>query len=171
MIEFAYAFLAGILVKLVDLAEDHGLKFNKDLKVIFGAMYGLLIAYIISVINILPGFWFGIIIGLIISGKIDAEGHYAGVGVLLASLAIFGFPLMNPVIVLITSLICVLEEWINDELVDKKRVKGWLKKFLSVRPLLEIASVIFALYYYNISIFLLLFSFDAGYLIINKLLG
>lgn len=161
------SFIVGVLTKLVDLAEEHGLKMNKDLKLILSSVYGLLLGYLISIIP-LPGFWMGILIGLLLSGKIDAESHYTGFAFILISLTLFGFPPINPVIVIISSLLCSLEEWINDELVDKKRVKGWFNKVLKYRPLLELTSAILAIIYSNILIFLILFSFDTGYVFINK---
>lgn len=169
MIELFLSFATGLITKTLDLAEDHGLKINKSVKAVLSVLNGLIIAYIISVVNVLPGFWFGIVLGLILSRKIDAESHQISFAFLLIGLVFFGFPVMNPVIVILTSLICIAEEWVNDEFVDKNRVKGLFKKFLSARPLLEAASVILAFYYSNITIFLLLFTFDAGYLLSHKL--
>lgn len=169
MIELLIAFFAGISVKLVDLAEDHGLKMNKVIKILFSIMYGLLIAYIISVVNILPELWIGILLGLLFAGKIDALGHYIGFGSAILFILMFGLPTVNPLIILLIAIICVLEEWVNDNIVDKKKVKGILLNFLSIRPLLEITAIVFSIIYANISIFLLLLSFDLGYLITKKI--
>ncbi|PIU61170.1 hypothetical protein COZ55_00040 [archaeon CG_4_8_14_3_um_filter_38_5] len=163
------AFITGILTKLVDNAEDEGSKINETLKIIFAATYGIMIAYLITVIP-LPSFWFGIIIGLILSGKIDSQSHYIGISTLLATLALLGFPEMNASIVVIVALICHLEEWINTEIVDKNKVKGFLKKLLKIRPILEITAIILSVIYSNFTIFLLLFSFDLGYLLVEPII-
>ncbi len=169
MIRLIISFITGFLIKTVDSSEEHGLKLNKNIKLIFSAAYGILLGYLISIAP-LPGFWMGIIIGLVLSGKIDKEGHYTGVGLMLLTLAYLRFPVMNPVILIITALITIIEEWINDEVVDKKRVKGLLYEFLAVRPLLETTSIILSIYFIQPLIFLLLLSFDLGYLLSKKLL-
>ena len=164
MIGLIISFIIGFLVKTVDNAEEHGLKMNRLLKIILGLVYGILLGWLVSFVPI-PGFWIGIIIGLIVSGKIDSESHYAGMVGIVLSLLFFGFPAINWWIVLITMIICYAEEWVNDEIVDKKKVIGFLAKLLSLRPLLEITAAILAVIYLDINIFLLLLFFDIGYFI------
>ena len=48
MIEIIATFVVGILTRIADMAADDGLKLNKFLVYATGALYGLLIAYIIT---------------------------------------------------------------------------------------------------------------------------
>lgn len=161
------SFCTGILTKLVDLTEEHGYKMNKFIKVLISVSYGLLLAYWINNAP-LTSFWFGILIGLILSGKIDAQGHFIAVSVTFLTLSFLGFNQMNAGIVILTTLVCWVEEWVNDEIVDKGKVKGFFKQILEFRPLVEIMSLILSFVYKNMNIFYILFMYDVGYSLTNR---
>ncbi|MBN1924006.1 MAG: hypothetical protein JW791_04585 [Nanoarchaeota archaeon] len=170
IIEILAAFLSGLLVKTVDNCEDNNLLKDKNISVLLGALYGIILGYLITVAP-LPSFWIGILLGVVFAGKIDSIGHYTGLGFTLISLLYFGIPIISISLILLISLITLVEEWVNDEIVDKNKVSGLVKSFLSIRPLLEITSIILAVIYNNPLIFVLLLSFDLGYLITDKTLS
>jgi hypothetical protein len=70
---------------------------------------------------------------------------------------------------MVAMVVCYAEEWVNDNIVDKKKIKGFMLKVLSIRPLLEITAAILSVAYSNISVFLLLLLFDLGYLASKKI--
>jgi len=163
MIEYLLSFALGFAVKTVDSSVEHGLKLKPALRYFLAIIYGALLAYLINLV-FLPEFFLGILIGVIIAGKIDSKEHFSAV----ISFVLFSFFLetviINWVIVAVAAMLCYFEEWVNDNIVDKKKVKGMLLKFLSVRPVLELAAIALSVIYSNISIFLLLLFFDFGYL-------
>jgi len=167
MINYLLSLILGFLVKTVDLASEHGLKLNKFVKLAFCITYGALLAYLISAV-FLPEFFLGILLGVIVSSKIDSKLHLLAMIFFLTFSIFFNQPITDWLIILLVAVICYFEEWINDELVDKKKVKGNFRKFLSFRPLLEIAAVILSIIYSDISIFLLLLCFDLGYYFSKK---
>lgn len=161
------SFISGLAVKTVDSSVEHGLKLNKYFRYSLSLLYGAILSYLISSI-FLPEFFLGILIGVIAARKIDSKEHFFGI----ISFAVFSF-FFKPVIsqwimVFIISLVCYFEEWVNDNVVDKKKVKGLFLKFLSIRPILEIAAIVLSVIYSNFSIFFLLLFFDLGYLFSSK---
>lgn len=169
MIEYLLSFILGLVVKTVDNSIEHGLKLKNYLKYLLSITYGALLAYLLSII-FLPEFFLGILLGVIIAKKIDSKEHFMAIISFIIFSLFFKTILTNWALVLIITFICFIEEWINDNLVDKKKIKGILLKFLSIRPLLEITAIILSIIYSNPSIFLLLLLFDLGYLFSKKYL-
>jgi hypothetical protein len=170
MIEYLISFASGALVKTVDSADEHGLKLNKILKFSFAILYGIAIAYLMKII-FLPEFFLGIMLGVLFYGKIDTNAHKLGFASFLLGFLLFKPMIFNWAMVLIISLLCFFEEWVNDNIADKKKVKGVFLKFLSVRPILEITAAVLSIIYLNFSIFFLLILFDAGYLASKKFIA
>lgn len=170
MIEYILSFALGLIVKTVDSSVEHGLKIKPIFGYSLSVIYGALLAYLLSII-FLPEFFLGILIGVIFAKKIDSKEHFCAI----ISFVFFSFfikPIIsNWIIVLLIAIICYIEEWVNDNITDKKKAKGALLKILSIRPILEIAAIIFSIIYSNISIFLLLLLFDFGYLASKKFIA
>lgn len=163
MFELLVSFIAGFLVKTVDLSSDHRLRLNLISKTLIAVLYGFFIAYLISVVNIFPELWLGILIGVVFAGKVDSIGHYIGLGSCLFFLSILGLPRVNPLLLIIFITICIIEEYINDN-ISVKKSKKVLSKFLEVRPFLEVSALVSSVILNNYLIVLLLLSFDVGYL-------
>jgi hypothetical protein len=167
MIKYLLSFILGFVVKTVDSSVEHGLKLKNYVRYFLSIIYGILLSYLLSII-FLPEFFLGILIGVIFSKKIDSKEHLIAIITFVISSFLFKYSISNGIIILIIAFLCFLEEWINDNVVDKNKVKGFFKKFLSIRPLLEITAIILSIIYSNINIFLLLFLFDLGYLTSKK---
>jgi hypothetical protein len=167
MISYILSFISGLLVKTVDLSEEHGLKISNFYKYLFAISYGALLAFVMDIV-FLPEFFLGILIGVLISGKIDALSHK----IALISFIIF-FMLISPIIsqytiVILSAGFCIIEEKVND-FIDKKKLKGAFYRILGMRPIMEIFAIALAIFYSRIEIFLLLLSFDLGYLSAKKI--
>ncbi|MDP2846423.1 MAG: hypothetical protein Q8N79_10200, partial [Candidatus Methanoperedens sp.] len=97
---FTLGLIAGSLIKLADDITDKNLPLNRAFAVPFGLAYGLVMGYLM--INdadaaILFG---GIVIGCLVTGKINSTGHYFGLAALLIVLFLYGIkipPLVLPV--------------------------------------------------------------------------
>ena len=169
MIGYLLSFALGLIVKIVDSSIEHGLKLKTYIRYSLSIIYGALLAYLLRII-FLPEFFLGILLGVIFAKKIDSKEHFSAI----ISFVIFSSIIFKPIIsnwqiLILSMIICYAEEWINENIVDKKKIKGFMLKFLSIRPLLEITAAVLSVVYSNISIFLLLLLFDLGYLTSKKI--
>ena len=70
MIQYLLALSAGFLAKTADCASEHGLKIKDSLSYFISILYGAIIAYLLKII-FLPEFFLGIMIGIVLSSKMD----------------------------------------------------------------------------------------------------
>jgi ABC-type arginine transport system permease subunit len=163
------AFLTGLFVKLVDLIEDDGLNVSKQLSIIFGLLYASFIAYVITISAEVAPLWLAVLLGVILSGKIDAKSHYYAIGFSLFLIFLLGVPEFNTLYFMIFIIVSILDE-ILSSLVDKRIIKNkLLGDLLLLRPLLEIAAFTIA---YLTGVWIIWFavlSFDIAYIATNKL--
>jgi len=90
---FFLSFLAGSLVKLTDDIEDKNLSIHHLYAIPGGLAYGFTMGYLM-LIDIDASFLFGgIILGCLITGKIDSIGHYLGISAILILVFLFGIEL------------------------------------------------------------------------------
>ncbi|MFN7991820.1 MAG: hypothetical protein U0R44_06730 [Candidatus Micrarchaeia archaeon] len=89
-LHFVLAFIAGVLVKLVDDLEDER-KTSSALKYPLALAYGLIIGYLIgsSAFSVL---FLAALIAQVFARKIDTISHKIGFTVAILSLLAFGFP-------------------------------------------------------------------------------
>lgn len=161
------ALLTGFLTKLTDLIEDDGLKLFRFDNLVLGALYGLLIAFVIIKSEVVAPLWLGVVIGLCITRKIDAPSHLLGVIVIFASLMMLWNFQTTPLLALFV-LACVADEWLSD-LADRKKIKiKLLKKFLLLRPIVEITAFVVSLITMQWLLWFAILCFDIGYILTNK---
>jgi len=164
------AFFTGILSKLTDLIEEHGMKLSVWISRVSGIIYGFLIAYVISVSPDLSALWIGNVAGLILTGKIDSLGHYFGMASMLIGLIILGITEINFLYLIVFLVIVVAEELINNKIVDAGKIKNKLfHQVMEFRPLLEITAFIVALYTGKWIIWFGILAFDVAYILMDKL--
>ena len=170
----------GVMVKLTDLLEDNVKSMSKQHKlfniisginatripfnIILGILYGTLMFSICYLFPVFTVVVLATVIAMLLFGKIDAPGHYAGVGIFLILYVLIGLADVNYLYLIIFIAANFAEEYINNELVDKKRVKNKLvRRVLSVRPVLEITVFAVAFYSGLWQMFFGLLAFDIGY--------
>lgn len=160
-------FLIGILTKFVDLVVDDGFKTKKPIAYVLGAVYGILIAYVISNYPLLSPLGLAVVFAVMLAGKIDKKPHITGVVLMVIFLGLWGFAETDLVLLSLFLFAGVMDEIAND-LVDKKKIKGKPAKVLEKRVILEITTffVSFATGYWII--FLGMLSYDAGYLLTER---
>lgn len=166
IILFLTSLVAGGLVKYVDHLEDEMIntenKMVKDIKTIsLGVLYGIMLFLITSYTPKVTVLIIATVVGMILSGKIDAPGHRAGVAVLFSLFALFGLPFINPFYFIIIMLVSVLDECM-DTLADKVK-NQMLKRFLSLRPLLEVIVFLISFFSGIWALWVTLLGFDIGY--------
>lgn len=171
------ALLTGIAVKYADIIEDNENKKRKAeikktnrlknklelIKIFLGLIYGILLFSAIAINESILPLWVGIVIGLIIIGKIDGLSHYVGVSTFFALLFLRGYSKFNAILLIIFIAVCVLEEIVNDYF-DKHKIKNKkLRKFVAARPLLEITALIASIVTGNWLLWFALLFVDIGY--------
>ncbi|MBU2101089.1 hypothetical protein KKG83_07680 [Candidatus Micrarchaeota archaeon] len=163
------AFITGILTKLTDLIEEHGVKLPKYVVWVSGAGYGILIALIIAFSPELSTLWLATVAGVLIAGKIDSTGHYLGLGVTILFVLFLGIASVNYYFLALFIVVAVSEELINTQIVDKGKIKHkFLSDVMGLRPILELTAFLIALYSGIWLVWFGLLSYDLGYILMAE---
>jgi len=163
----AIAFITGIIVKLTDVIVDDKKKIlfmGSD--ILFGILYGSLIGYMISKYPNVAPIWLGVVIGALITKKFDALSHMISLPFIILNAFFFGLHKFSIGLTALFTIICIADEILNDYF-DKKKSTIFVK-FMRLRPLLELTALLVSIITLRIEIFLAIFCFDVGYIIIRK---
>jgi hypothetical protein len=164
----ASALSAGFLTKFVDL-EEHGLKVKKVVIYLAGTLYGIAIAYAMKLEPSVAPLVFATVLGVILTGKIDSKGHFLGITSFIIFTIIWGIPETNFLYFILLSLAAIIEEYVNTWMLDNGKIKiQATRKFMDVRPLLEIAAFSLSFLTGEWHIWHTLFFFDLAYNLTNK---
>jgi hypothetical protein len=166
---------AGSLMKLTDEIADSksGIESYKWISIlsgiIYGSIIGLLISHSLASVYVLGA----IIIGCLVTGKVDARGHYlalASILLIILALGVKSVELINPSILLLVAFSSVIDEIANDRYRSfrNKAVKLFFKYRMTMKVLLLALSIPQILSYYPI-IFLLIF--DCSYYLTDVIWG
>jgi hypothetical protein len=162
------AFMVGFLSKFVDL-EEHGMKVRKLIIYFTGICYGLLIAYAVKLDPSVVPLAFATILGVIITGKIDSNGHLFGIASFVLFMLAWGVPPTNLIYLGILFVAALAEEYVNTWILDKKMIKNFVvEKFLEVRPIMEFVTLGLAAITGAWALWYTLFFFDLGYNLVNR---
>ena len=112
LIEAIFYPLAGFFMKISDDAQD--VKKNTVLAVIAGLICVLALGYLSVTSSDAATIFIGILVGTILSGKVDRLAHVITLIIFLSILAIFGIPSMGIVALLICISAAYLDELGND---------------------------------------------------------
>lgn len=160
------AFLIGILTKITDLIVDDKIKFIKYSEYLFWIIYGILTAYIIINTNeIVASLWMGLVIGVVLTKKIDKFAHILGLVSFIFYISISGLPQLNSIYLIIFTIATTSDEIIEEKIKNKEKMHNLLKKFFA----LELVSLIVSLITGVWMVFLSILFFDIAYIIISKI--
>lgn len=160
-------FLIGIFSKLTDAVVDDRLKIIKNIEYLFGAIYGLLIAYMFVAFPVSRPL-LGVIIGVILTQKIDHKSHMLAIGIVIVSLLFIDWLKVNYVLLILFLIASVSDEVLNDYF-DRKKNKNIIAKVFSHRILLEVTAFLVSLISKQWVYFFAILSFDVGYVLTTKL--
>ncbi len=93
ILPFALAFVAGLLVKVVDWMEDDR-KTSAAQKYPLAVIYGLIIGYLVGTSSF-SAIFLAALIAQVFARKIDTTSHEIGFAVAILSLFVFGFPALD----------------------------------------------------------------------------
>ncbi len=155
-------FLAGSLVKLTDDIEDKNLPVNRIFALPFGIAYGLLMGYLMLVDADASLLFGGIVLGCLITGKINSMGHYLGLSAILAVVFLYGIKL-SPLVFLIAALAAL------DEMKNIFRLSS-LKIIFDYRLILKLGILLLVIVnMLGLNALLILIAFDSAYLITGRI--
>ena len=155
------SFLAGSLIKLADDIEDKNLSINRYFAVLFGVAYGLLMGYLMIKDPHASTIFGGIILGCLLTGKINSMGHYFGLASILIILFLNGI-IISPVLLVIALLAAL------DELADA--IPEILKPIFKYRPILKLGTLVLViLKILEFQALIILFSFDIAYILTERI--
>ncbi len=152
---------SGALMKLADEMEDGKLLLPAGVAYLTGIAYGALIGLLMVFDKSAAHLFGGIIIGCLVTGKIDAESHYLALGTILLIVLSKGLVLSMPLLLTIAVLAAI------DELTSDSG-----REVLGYRVVLKIGvvlMVVLGVVHWYAALYLL--SFDGVYLVMGRLLN
>lgn len=132
--------LSGFFMKFSDDALD--VENNTILGILGGIICVIGIGYLSVNFTDAATIFLAILLGTILSGKVDKIGHLVTLGIFLAILAIFGMPYVG----LGALIVCTIAAWLDEVGNDRESLKGIkiVEKFFTYRCTLKIAVLILA---------------------------
>lgn len=160
---FFLSFILGSLVKLTDDIEDNNLDIHRLYAIPSGLTYGFAMGYLM-LFDIDASYLFaGIILGCLITGKIDSRGHYFGMSAILVVIFLYGIKL-SPLVLLIATLAAL------DEIKDMIHIPKFTGFIFEYRLILKLGILIFVIL--NImgpNALIALFAFDIAYILTGRI--
>jgi hypothetical protein len=140
-LEAALYALSGFFMKFSDDAMDK--KNNTVLGVISGILCVAGIGYLAVHYSDAATIFLAILLGTLLSAKVDKIGHLATLLIFMAILFIWGIPTIG----LITLAICTVAAWLDEVGNDRESLKGIkiVEKFFNYRCALKIVILIFSI--------------------------
>lgn len=155
-------FLAGSLIKLADDVADRNIPANPVLALPFGLAYGILMGYSMAIDTDASLLFGGIVLGCLVTGKINTTGHYFGLAAILVVLFLYGSKLS--LLVLPIAAFAAL-----DELGDIIHAP-FLKTAFEYRLFLKIGILMLVILdILGLNALMLLISFDSAYILTEKI--
>ncbi len=155
-------FLAGSLVKLTDDIEDKTLPVNRLFALPFGIAYGLMMGYLMLADADASLLFGGIVIGCLITGKINSMGHYLGLSAILSVIFLYGIKL-SPLVFPIAALAAL------DEMKKIFRLSS-LNIVFDYRLILKLGILLLVIVnMLGLNALLILIAFDSAYLITGRI--
>ena len=159
-------FIVGLLTKLADVMTEDGLKPKWFLSYPVGVLYGILGTYILLADAILAPIVLATVAAVLITRKIDSKPHSFAIATMFLLLAVWGFPSVNLALLAIFFAVEVIGE-IGNDLADKEKMDGWVKRFFSLRLLSDATAFLVSLLTGQWIIFIGMICFTIGYGIIE----
>jgi len=148
-------------MKLADDISDKNLQLDRLFAIPFGILYGLLMGYLMIVDRDAAIIFGGIILGCLVSGKINSTGHYFGLAAILAIIFSSGIKL-SPLVFIIAAFAVL------DEMKDTIHISSLYFMF-KYRLFLKIGALLLVVFdFIRLNGLLLLFSFDFAYLLMDR---
>jgi hypothetical protein len=155
-------FIIGVLSRIADMIADDGLRLSRYAGYAIGALYGFLIAYLVTQFPILAELGVAILLSVLITGKIEHPVHYLGIASLLFFMAVFGIGPLNIALLLVFVLGAALDE-AGNLMADKGKIRGAPGAFFRFRLTMEALTLTVSVYTGNVMFFLAMVAYDAGF--------
>ena len=157
------SFLTGSLIKLSDDITDKKMAIPDLFAIPSGLIYGLLMGFLMTIDMGASCLFGGIVLGCLVTGKIDTSGHYFGLLGILVVIFYYGFHL-SPLILLVGVFAAV------DELKGITHVPSSLEFIFDYRLVLKVGVLILvALNILELNTLIILLTFDLAYIMTNRL--
>ncbi len=156
-------FLAGSLIKLADDIADKNIPLNRLFAIPAGLAYGSLIGYLMVIDAAASLLFGGIVIGCLLTGKINSTGHYFGLAAILIVFFLYGVRL-SPMVLLIAAIAAL------DELRDIIHVPVYLDTVFDYRLILKLGIFILVILgMLGLNALIILIAFDSAYILTERI--
>jgi len=164
------AFICGSLTKFTDnLVDNRPQKRFSKAAVLAGISYGLVAGFLSSTSQVFATLATALAIAMLLSGKIDARPHQAGLAALFATALFLGIPGIDFFVLVLLAALAFADEALND-FADRAAKKGLVKKIVGLRPSMEIGTLAIGFLTGSFAYFFAIFSFDLAYHAIEKIM-
>ncbi len=167
----AASLATGLLVKLTDSQTDEKIYWFKRAQYITGIAYGVLGGLLLAVDARFSAVFLGVLVGVVVAGKIDRRAHQYAIAALLLTVYFFGFSFDRVFpLALLFALASAADEFVNDW-ADKRKLESKVTAIIAFvaenRILLELACLAVTFATGDIAYFGAILAFDVGYLAVH----
>lgn len=157
------SFLSGSLIKLTDDLADKNMAIHPVYSILTGLAYGSLMGYLMIIDTGSSVLFGGIVLGCLITGKINTPGHYFGLSGILIMIFLYGIKISPHV--LFTAALAAF-----DELKDINHIPGYLYFIFDYRLILKTGILVLVIFnILEIDTLIILLGFDIAYMITDNL--
>lgn len=157
-----YAILCGVTMKIADLLDEHGLKWFKGSRIIFGILWGVFGALLVLSHNTIANIILAMNIAFIIRNRLDYLNHQIAASIIIISFLFFAS--FQPWLFLTFFFIFLIFGSLRDYVGEKIKKKGRaLILYDEIRWYYPIPTLIYCLLYGNWIVFWAFLLFTIGY--------
>lgn len=164
-----YSALFGITIKVADLMDEHGLKWFKGSRVLFGILWGIFGSLLMLSSNALvAGAFLAMILGCLVRNLLDYRNHQIGAAIMY--ITGFGLVQVDFHSFIVFFILFVILGSIKDYTDDVLHIEKGFIKIFELMPYYPTISLIYSLIFGNWLLFFTLTTFTIFYNV-TKLIG
>lgn len=162
LLPIAYSALFGITIKVADLMDEHGLRWFKGDRIIFGFLWGTFGSLLmLNTDSVIAGAFLAMILACLIRNRLDYLNHQIGASLMF--ITGFGLVLVNFKTFLIFFLLFITFGSIKDYTDDVLHIKKGVVRVFELMPYYPLISFVYCLKYGNWLLFWTLTTFTILY--------
>ena len=157
-----YAFLFGLTMKLADLLDEHGLKWFKGSAILFGIIWGVSGALLVSSDNVIANIILAMSLAFLVRNRLDFLNHQIAVAIIVISFLLTSIfsPILFSIFFIVFVIFGSLRDYIGDKIERKSSLQSLYDNIMWYYP---ISTFIYCLFYGDWYIFLVFTVYTIAY--------
>ncbi len=157
-----YALLLGIAMKIADLLDEHGLKWFKGSRILFGFIWGGLGVLLVLANNLVANIILAMSLAFLVRGRLDYLNHQIAVSIIIVGF-LFSSTFDFPLFILFYAIFVIfgsLRDYIGDKIKKKSKLQSLYDNVMWYYP---IPTFVYCVIYGNWIVFGIFLLYTLGY--------